>query len=225
MPSSDDQGFVFAAAAQPGPMTRASAGAIIGGAEESPPWIVVSSALENVLVPSWPGRLWRVAVEEAARQEHQVTATAGYIRAVSVRILEERNAAELFGPHGVDVCRVISKAEQLTPYEVDRLFSGAKRSATAAYERAWAAWLAQKPNRTGSPVNQGPSVVDRVVFNRARELEGDAAFVEMADEVVLVPRWQAAADALVSAALALGAPEIMSAEDRALLLFAWSGVT
>ncbi len=129
------QGFVFASTAEGDPMARAVVGEPVHGEHDAPPWIVVSHTLRDVLVSRWPGRLWRVEILRPA--DEQPLRGAGYTRAVAVKVIEELPPAVLFGPHGTEVCRVISVAERISQYDADRLQSRRSDDADAAYTRAW----------------------------------------------------------------------------------------
>ena len=61
-------------------------------------------------------------------------------------------------------------------------------------------------------------MVDRLVWDRAALLAGDAAFDRGGEERWLVPPWSGAAAAFTDAAMALGTPDLVSTDDRRLLL-------
>ncbi len=61
-----------------------------------------------------------------------------------------------------------------------------------------------------------------LIVERARTLtNGAAVTIDDEDEVVLTSEWSAAGDAFLHAAMALGAPELMSPADADLLIAAW----
>jgi len=76
----------------------------------------------------------------------------------------------------------------------------------------------------GSPINEGFSVLHAVVFNRSKLIDGPDATQEDDGEVWLKEPWSGADRALGDAALAKGAPDLLSDADRALLLQAWRAV-
>jgi hypothetical protein len=229
-------GFVYTPAARSGPADRVATGTTILGEHLGAPWVAVSHTLDDVIVAGWPGQLWFVEILEAAPSPPRQG--AGSTRAVSVRVLEECSTADLFGPHGAEVCQVIQAAGRLTEEQVDRLGAATSAAAGEAYTRAWASWITRQEAASRSqrrepatrqagaggrhsPIGYGLSVVHDAVFARARAVGGDEVLVPGEEETSLIPRWATAADALLQAALALGAPEVMPEADRKLLLSAF----
>lgn len=220
-------------------MRHTEPGTTVHGEDPGPPWIPVSHTVDDVIVARWPGRLWRVEVLKRAGS--QPSANASYTRAIAVRVLEERPVAELFGPHGDEVCKVIAVADRLTEQDFDQLRRVVTQDADGAYSRAWSKWISRldptSPHVNDdlggtlqvsvqgkrSPINDGLSLVHHIVFDRACAIAGDAAYVrdDETDDIWLRPEWSPAGTALLHAALALGAPELMSEADRDLLLSAF----
>jgi hypothetical protein len=235
---SRSRGFVYVPAGEE-LMKTAAIGAIVRNADGGPPWIVVNHALESVVVAKWPGRLWQVEILKAAAE--QALSSAGYTRAVSVRVIGEHPVATLFGPHGHLVCGVIDKARTLVIADVPILGQMVSPLACQAYSRAWSHWLGetQPGDRADdhrhtlaivsggphgrSPIGGGLTVLYSVLTDRARALAGDAAFVvgEEGDSSFAAP-WDAAAEAFLHAAMAYGAPELLSSVDVNLLTAAWT---
>jgi hypothetical protein len=241
MPSSH-HGFVYVPDETPGALADASAGAIIRLKERRPPWIVVDQSIDSVVVAKWPGKLWHVANVDAEGVE-QASKNARYTRAVAVEILGEIPASRLFGEHGAALGSVIERASQLNGAQVQALAQARHPNAAAAYSRAWQTWLAgvgrssEDPNRdlSGtlaisaakkcSPVNYGFMVLHQAIWQRAEAIIGPPAFLLDEDgERYLEPTWSSANDALLEAAMALGAPELSPQEDRANLLMSWRTV-
>ncbi len=228
------RGFVFVADGDDDPMRAARVGATIRNAHAGPPWMVVNHSIESVVVARWPGRLWKVEVLEAAAEQPQ--AYANYTRAVAVRVIEEVPVASLFGANGHGVCQVIERAGAVTIEDVALLAEAVHADARGAFSRVWSRWLGRPaaegdyadtlaaPGSAGgeSPIGAGFKVLHAVLTRRARELVGDAAFA-MDDEgnPVFTPLWAGAADAFLHAAMALGAPELVSTGDREVLSAAW----
>lgn len=218
-------------------MRSARAGAIIRNADGGPPWMVVDHSIESVVVAKWPGRLWRVEVLEAAAE--QPFPGSHYTRAVSVKVIGEHPVSKLFGPNGQLVCRVIEAAGALTIEDVTLLAKTGHPEARRVYSRVWSRWLGRPaaegdeshadalaaPGNAGgrSPIGCGFTVLHSVLTRHARTLAGDAAFV-MDDEgdPVFTPLWASATDAFLHAALALGAPELITLTDREILTAAWA---
>lgn len=236
------EGFVYVAGEDKGPMHSAREDAVIRVAGRGPPWIVVSHEIAAVVVEKWPGRLWRVKVVDAASLADQRSrggpprADAKYTRAVAVRVLREEAVGTLFGPHGEAVVRVLDAASKLDRNAADMLNSSRDVRAPAAYDRVWRNWMKQQGINTevhpeldgtlhivrfGSPINAGLKTLHGVVFKRAQQLEGKSALISKDDEVWLGPPWDGAFRALADAALALGASVEIDPSDRDALLRAW----
>lgn len=233
------RGFVFASLARDDEMVHAEPGRIVRNATAGRPWIVVARGIESVLGAGWPGRLWEVEVLEAASD--QPREGAGYTRAVAVRVVRELPPSILFGEHGDDVLRVIEKAAVLEPDEAVELGARSAGAAREAYARAWEAWLAKvEPGNfhrgsdhgdtlavfaggTRSPIGIGLTVLHDVLTRRAREVAGEAAFTtdEEEGEMYLSSPWSEASGPLLQAAMAFGAPELVSDPDRRAMLDAW----
>lgn len=228
-------------------MRAARAGVTIRIEGRVPPWIVVDHDLSSVIVAKWPGRLWRVRIVEAAsaRDQHAFGGPplphARYTRCLSVSVEAEEDSAILFGARGADVVRVLQEASGLGHARAEALAGNRHAGAGAAQDRVWRNWLRQQavPDDTavdydgtllmggqkpGSPINQGLSALHLTVFKRAQAVDGEAATASDEDDTWLIHPWDGANRVLGDAALALGAPELMSGEDRAILLHGWSKV-
>ena len=199
--------------------------------------MVVDHSIESVVVAKWPGRLWRVAVLEAAVE--QALPGANYTRAVSVKVIEEHPVSTLFGSNGELVCRVIEAAGAVVLEDVTLLAEAVHPEARRVYSRIWSRWLGRPaadgdeshadalaaPGNAGgrSPIGSGFTVLHSVLTGRARTLVGDAAFVmDDGGDPVFAPIWASAADAFLHAAMAFGAPELISLSDREVLTAAWA---
>ena len=219
-------------------MKNAKLGSTIRNPNRGAPWIVVDQSIQSIVAAKWPGKLWKVEIVETA--DEQPNSTAKYIRAVAVRVLEEEPISQLFGAHGVAVCKVIEKARVLELNDIRTLGRSTNSTTREAYSRAWSNWLAQlDPSSTHrgedisgtlaisgkdkrSPIGVGFSVLYSALAERARALVGNAAFVtDDEGEQSFAPDWANALDALLGAAMAYGAPELMSSADRDSLTSAW----
>jgi hypothetical protein len=231
-------GFSYVPLSEDGPMARAVPGAIVRTPGAGPPWIVVDHSIQSVVVARWPGRLWEAEVVETAPE--QPREGAGYTRALAVRIGRELPVAMLFGPHGEDVVRVIEAAASIEVAQAAELAARSSAPAREAFSRAWRGWLAKvAPDSihldsdhtstlavhaagTRSPIGAGFTVLDTVLMERAHTLVGDAAFIADDDgELFPAEPWDGALQALLDAAMALGAPALASDADRAILIEAW----
>lgn len=231
-------GFVWASGADAGEWAHAAPGQVIHNPGDGAPWIVVAHTVDAVLPVRWPGRLWEVEVLRMAPE--QPREGASYSRAVAVRITRELPPAILFGSHGDDVVRVIDRASSLDGSEAAELAARWSEQASEAYSQAWNAWIARMApgsihrgadhgntlavfaGGTRSPLGSAFTLLHDVVGRRAREVAGEAAFVADEDgEMCLAGPWAKAAEALLHAAMALGAPDLVPEADQAVLLAAW----
>lgn len=238
--SRGDCGYVFVAADDDGPMSGAEPGNIVSMAGPEPPWIVVAWDFKALNL-NWPGRLLRVRIREAAVARQQPPASARYTRAASVLVEAEEDAAQLFGEFGSAVVEVLETALRMDRALAETLAAHRHEGAAAANDRAWRRWLDRlgvahdnhsdlsDTLRFGGPVNDSPindgllAVYD-VVYERARAVDGDSAFDHDDEDMWLLPPWSDACGALRDAALALGAPDIVAPEDRAILLAGWRSI-
>jgi hypothetical protein len=225
-------GLVYVPHDEAGAMKDARPGARLGR-DRGPPWIVVDLDTEKVIVTAWPGRLWRVCV--LRRASEQPMAYARYVRADQVEVLEEVPCATLFGAHGDAVVKVLDTAATLTREQTERLNQARLPDAHAAYMRSWNRWRAKNglphpiadhhapliEGGKGSPVGRGMSAVHDTVARRAKALDGDAAFRAEDEDLYLVNPWDGASDAMLHAALSLGAPQFCIDGDDDTLLRPW----
>jgi hypothetical protein len=232
-------GYTYSCEGADNRLANASIGTVARNPNDKPPWIVVDRQLETMVLTRWPGRLFKVEVLDAAPE--QVAGSAHYIRAVAVRVIAEEPAAVLFGPHGPHVCRVLDAARSISVSLAEKALELTSTEAQEAYSAAWNRWIARtQPNSqhlgddhrttlaaTGpfsrSPIGAGFGLIYSTVFARAKELVGDSSFsIDGEGEISLAPKWSAAADSLLHAAMALGAPEIVSASESVALLASWN---
>lgn len=218
-------------------------------AHAAPPWLVVDQSLSSISIGShWPGRLWRVQVKKLGDMSGLV-AEPGYWRATAIELLEEMPLSALFGSNGVAVVNLLTQIRTLSRAQAEDLSKNVHENASAAYNRAWIRWSETRkhPRQTQdeddwrgvlaapsrhdkerSPINSGFLLVHSLMSQRALELDGDNAFtlveVDGSTEQILTPVWQNACDSFLFAAMALGAPEYVSAADSLELTRAWGSV-
>jgi len=245
--NSPQRGYVYVERDDPGVMTAAKPGARAQIPGRSPPWIVVNHDLAVVTVARWPGSLWYVEVVDPITPEEQkdspLRADAGYTRAAAVKVLKQVAVGELFGAHGSKVCTVINAAGELTLETAGRLAESRHAHASEAASRLWRAWIARHQvlfagyrgdfdgvisvGRPRSPIGVALGVVSAQVGRRAEAVAGKSVWIDVPDdpeEVYLAKPWSGAQHPLFDAALAVGAPEFVSAADRSILLEGWRSV-
>lgn len=235
------RGYTYASTAKPAQLAEASPGLTIGTFKDQPPWIVVDLSLESVTVASWPGKLWEVQVLHSASE--QPRDGAGYIRATAVRVEQELPAGVIFGSNGLKVAEILDRTLTLTLAERDHLASRLDPASSQTFSVAWNRWLAwvdpASPYReddhrdtlaipsTGkrSPVGPVFTVLYSVVKQRARAIEGAAAFIADDEGQSLAPAWASAFAALRHACMAVGAAsQLLSEEERSLLSYGYEGL-
>jgi hypothetical protein len=235
-------GFIYVArdAAHPVPpgIYEAEVGALVQTPGSEPPWIVVDRAISSVRVSSWPGRLMRVKIVEVAvagMTDPALVPNPRYIRCCAVQIVDELAPSLVFGPHGAGVVEVIEVAQRLSLDQARLLAANDSPEAEAAYTAAWTAWIAVDAHsnsvsdaavgRSGSPVGDGLLVLDRELGKRARTVSGEAGFaIDDEGNSYLVAPWRQAGAALGHAAMAIGAPRLITQEARAHLLRGWQSL-
>ncbi|MEU1896241.1 hypothetical protein [Streptomyces pristinaespiralis] len=245
-----ESGFVLVDEKSPDVLQNAHVGMRVK-LSSAPPWIVVYRTLENVHFSRWPVRLLRAAVvppetdQERAKMAsaaREVLPGASYTRALHVDLLAELSPSVLFGSHGDAVARIVSAALALDEEGANCLASNKVPTADEEYSKAWERWLAGQPHgdrRSGrdhsrtvkvsgvgpleSPIGDGFSLIVHAVEDSAR-LRGSAdSFAEDEDgELEMVGPWRAAADALLHAAMALGAPHLVDQRAATVLTSEWN---
>jgi hypothetical protein len=238
---SDLLGFAYVSAEEPAQFAGVTPGLTVGTFTDKPPWIVVDLSLSSVVVARWPGKLWEVQILRRAGEQPRVGAT--YVRATAVRIERELPSATLFGKNGHAIEEVLRNASQLTIGQRDVLAERRDRGADEVFSAAWNRWLAQvepsNPHRgqdhrdtlavfaanSRSPVGPALTVLHSVTTKRAKELEGDAAFVVDEEEQFFQPMWASAFSALLHACMGVGASnDILSNDERSVLLACYSSL-
>src|SRR5262245_1192591 len=242
------QGFVYVAVIDKGPMANAEVGRTVRIQGRAPPWIAVDHNPSSVVIARWPGRLWVVEIVDAITSRDgaaRLRGDAGYIRAAAVKILCAVPVATLFGAHGGQVCTVIEAAAGLDLARAARLAEKRHPDAGDAQTRIWKRWLPPEnipPDRyddlngtlaigalrEGSPIGQAPRVINHVIGRRAKALLGPSVWlVDEADPegAWLAEPWCAASVALLDAALAFGAPDLVDGQDYGILTAAWRDIT
>ena len=188
---------------------------------------------------NWPGSLWKVEVVDPAPDSEQVTKT--YTRSKAVRLIEISTATELFGINGDAVERILNQAARLELIQIESA-QPIDSDADNIYSTAWNTWIKKlsDPNENSgdhrhtlgvgsrgydSPIGRGFVLLLNVVHKRAGELEGDSAFkVDGDGEIHFTPSWQMAFDATKHAAMASGAPELLSEHELRRLTSRWASL-
>jgi hypothetical protein len=231
-------GFCYVAQRDTGHLMSTAAAGDRVVAPSPPPWLVVCHTLESLLVTSWPGQLFRVAVvppgtpqerEALERAIEDFVPNVPFTRALAVDVLEVLPPTILFGPNGPAVVEVIDFAESLT-YRVAAALTVARHpAANDAYSEVVKSWLATQPHRAlDRPlVAHGLTVVYEEVWQSSRRRGGSGAFTttyapgnEDGEETLAEP-WATAAKVLLDTAMVVGAPYFVSEREADILLTAW----
>lgn len=173
--------------------------------------------------------------------KEQPNASATYVRAVSVEVLEEIPVSALFGEHGLDVVNVIESARHLNIQQASKLKSTFNTDASELYSEAWNRWLSElcrvDPNHERddhtdtlaisgaskrSPVGTAFTVLYTVLRNNLNELIGDSAFVVDEDgNESFSPEWSDILSAFICAIMGFGVGGFMSNHEKNILSKAW----
>ena len=228
-------GYLWVDESAPDHARSAKAGGLVRMPSPRPPWLVVYTAPDRVLVNRWPGRLWQVEIvppesepEVAALAEitARIVPGAGYTHASCVEGGAEVSPALPFGAHGTAVARVVEAGQALDEPTAHRLAAARSPEAGHAYTAAWRRW-SELPRGWGlhSPVGSGLGLLGTVVQASARLRGGPGAWVVDGDgEHVVAEPWDSAYGALREAALAYGAPQLVDGAARELLAAPWDTV-
>jgi hypothetical protein len=169
--------------------------------------LVVHEVATDVI--RWPSSLWRVdKLDRPVRLRPGTT----WVRCQAFDVLEQVPEWLVAGPHGDAVEWVITRARVLTGDQVDALATLRDDGEEQLTRTLWDLWM--RAHREGSPVGCGLLELHRAVDEAARRV-GPRLFgwdEEDGVEVLRDPGWQRARSAAHGAALALGAPQLLSAE-------------
>jgi hypothetical protein len=234
-------GFVYATETEATSLQDVGVGSTVRNADAGPPWIVVNHSLAAVLVSRWPGRLLRVEILEKAKE--QPLPSANYTRAVAVQVLEELPACSLFGEHNAPLVEILDRIITLTLDDALALSAALEPSSSETYSFAWKNWLAKVEGNSVfrddnhedtlqvrvrcdvSPIGYALSLVSSMVLNRGRAVSGAAAItVDPEGEVELQAPWSGASSALLHAAMAYGAPDLLTQQQAAALKSPWQSL-
>jgi hypothetical protein len=165
-----------------------------------------------------PDRLWRV---DGLTGEVRLAHASRWLRCQSLRVREELPAWRVMGPHGDLVARVIDQACHLTDDQVRAIAALDPVDEQRLYRAVRERWRVHR--RSGSPVGCGLLAVHDAVTQAARRTSPDLFGWDEQDEVEVVTdhAWLRAGHAAGAAALAQGAPDLLSAEGNRRLIRRW----
>lgn len=234
-------GFVFITENESIAWQGVSGGDTVRNANTEPPWIVVNHSLGAVLVSRWPGRLFRVAILEKAKE--QPFPYTNYTRAVAVLVVEELRACALLGERGAALAIILDRISTLTLAEAFALSIALQPLSREIYSTAWKNWLANTDRNSNypddnhedtlqirvgndvSPVGYALSLISSKMLNQGRAVSGPAAIaIDVEGEAELQAPWNGATSALLYAAMAYGAPDLLTLQQAAVLKFPWETV-
>jgi len=222
----------------------------IKNADNTPPYMIVNKKIQSVIVTAsiWPGYLWRVRVVKLGDMSGLI-ANPGYWRATEIELIEELPVGMLFGAEGDRIVPLLGQIMTLASSEADALYTNRVKNscAEAAYTHAWRCWnenqkyprshthddgmtLASPGNhdKETSPINYGFSLIHDLVWQRAREVEGQKAFIEVVEygetELELNQRWSAVSAAFLYKAMALSMSQYLSDIECEALTRLWASV-
>lgn len=200
----------------------------------------------TIAINEWPGQLWFVEILDylptiSPKEDMEA------IPSQSFKLIKLLTNSFLFGSKGQGVCELLDKILQIDLLQVTQLADLYSPITAEAYAVAWNNWLLQMPTLVehreadhtatlaigngdnSSPIYSGFLVVNELMHKKARELEGDSAFISYGSseesEVLLNPQWNKACSVLLQAAMALGAEHYVQAKDVNRLLAGWHLLT
>ena len=145
----------------------------------------------------------------------------GCTRAEAVRVIEELDAWRVFGEHGWRVGTVITQSALLDRDDAAALASARDDRAGDAFRRAWQAW--SQLGTSGCPIGHGLVLVSGAVQHAAMSIDRSLLSFDPVDGVDVLddPTWIAARMACLEAAMAYGAPDLLSRVDTDSMCAAW----
>lgn len=241
------KGYLFATEEKNPDFFNAQIGDMIQLPERKSPWIIVDHEIHTIITTQWPGRLLYVAVIDPVDNSKlppgvKIRDDAHYTRAYSVKILEEKSLAGLFGDNGDAVLSVINRIATLTSREILTLGKQIAMGAAEFYSIGWDRWLKKYDPRSphigyphdctlaisisgyDGPINGGFLLINTLMRNRIEVLIGDEAFIiDEYDERFLAPEWRSGSDAVLYAAMGYGC-DLLNKGERWELTYAWERV-
>jgi hypothetical protein len=170
----------------------------------------------------WPSSLWRVEDPQWARP---VRSGDRWKRCRAFTVVEQAPTWLVAGPHGYAVQWVVNRARALTADQVAALVALPGDDEEPLSVALWKHWL--QGHRGDSPVGCGLMTLVHAIDEAARRVGGPELFgLDQRDGVVVLsdPVWQDAGHAAYGAALAFGAPDLLSPEQNAVLARRWTTV-
>lgn len=204
-----------------------------------PPWLVLHKTARGAYI-SEPHRRYFVQVQQIIPDTvqikfgGQVPKTNKYLRMHSAIIVEELNLYDQYGPSGAQVVQLLDQVSVLSCYQAAILgvsrHPDAERTRVQLEEKIGYGTLGidqySKNSHfpAASPFGAGYEIHHRL-GERATELMGKSAWLTYPDDLEgaeLVDFWSTPYSALFDAAIAIGAPEVITSSERQALIHAWS---
>lgn len=209
------------------------------------PAILINYEIATIDIIEWPGKLWFVenldSYALASVQQNSIHFLSRHFK-----LVKQLTSSLLFGARGENISLLLDKIRLLNMDDVHHLANLFTPMLAEIYAASWNNWLAsthhlpelRDADYTGtlaissgeniSPINSGFLVIKDLIIKKAKELEGDNAFVVGSDEwsiTLLNPLWNRACGVLLQAAMALGAEEFVPPKAANSLLAGWYYLT
>jgi hypothetical protein len=178
---------------------------------------------DAMAVLTLPDRLWRVDDLDGVVRVHPRNP---WVRCTALTVREDLPNWFVMGPHGDSVASVIDRARRLTDEQARAI---ASLDAADEERLASAAWDPRGDTTYGytvTPVGCGLHEVYRAVEEAARQTDPRLFAWDEEDgaEFLADPAWIQAARAANAAALAVGAPDILTPQENQRLALRWTSV-
>lgn len=233
-------GFIYVSEQEQHPLSQVIIGQTYTLPENLNP-LLIHYDISTIDIHQWPGQLFFVEVLDYVEKGTNLQ-EIDYISAVNIRLFKELTCSFLFGPQGGGVCQLLDKIQTLTLVQVEQLALLANPIRAEVYASIWDNWLKNNTNlamhrdadhsvtlaigkgEDASPIYSGLLTINDMVYKRARELSGEAAFITQHNslsDVYLNTLWANACTVLLQAAMGLGAEQYASPQELELLLAGW----
>lgn len=209
--------------------------------EKTPPYLVVDHDLDKIIITTWPGKLYKVAVLNPSEEKQINTGLVKniwYTRTFGVKILEELPVEIIFGDNGLQIKQILDFIINITEEQVSQLANYDVEQNQKIYSNAWNNWVSltdkeyhnsssdfekviqvfPKNQSRVSPIGQGLSIISTIFYQTARKLTQDEALeIDEEGEIHLKPKWSIASTHCLNAGMSYEDSNLITEDEKALL--------